>query len=182
MKDEKVTIFKWFWGWQDDRQEAWLEEMSQNGLHLVDIKAFGRYVFEVNTDNSYIYRMDFDRTSRKNTDYFRLIEDAGWERVITVMGWQYWRKDASNGKTAEIFTDNDSKIKKYNRFLTSLLVSSPVSMFIIVLGMFKRFPGRHPQWVVIMTISLYMAWFFFVGVNIIKVIQRINELKRMRGL
>ena len=181
MNDNKVTIFKWFWGWQDDIQETWLEEMSQKGLHLVDIKAFGRYVFEVDTEKSYIYRMDFDRTSKKNSDYYRLIEDAGWECVITVLGWQYWRIDASDGKAAELFTDNGSKIKKYNRFLTSLLVPTPAPMF-IVLAMFARFPGRHPQWVVILTISLYVGWFLFLGVNIVKVVQRINHLKSMRTL
>jgi hypothetical protein len=182
MKEDRITQFKWFWGWQDDKQEAWLEEMSQKGLHLVDIKAFGRYLFEIDADKSYIYRMDFDRSSGKTSDYFRLIEDAGWERVITVQGWQYWRKERSGGKTPEIFTDNASKIKKYERFLTSMLVSTPASMFIILLAQFKRFPGRHPQWVIIVTISLYAAWFLFLGVNIVKVIQRINQLKRRQTL
>lgn len=181
MNDDMVTIFKWFWGWQDDKQEAWLEEMSQKSLHLVDIKAFGRYVFEVNPDKSYVYRMDFDRTSGKNSDYFRMIEESGWERVISVLGWQYWRKLTSEGKSNEIFTDNQSKIKKYNRFLTSLLVPTPAPMF-IVLALFARFPGRHPQWLVILTISLYAAWFLFLGVNIVKVVQRINELKRRQTL
>jgi hypothetical protein len=181
MKGNRITQFKWFWGWQDDKQESWLEKMSQNGLHLRDIKAFGRYVFEIDSTKSYIYRMDFDRTSGKDSDYFRLIEEAGWERVVQVLGWQYWRKDASQGQTAEIFTDNQSKIKKYNRFLTSLLAPTPAPMF-IVLAMFARFPGRHPQWVVILTISLYAAWFLFLGLNIVKVIQRINTLKRMNTL
>lgn len=181
MKDDKVVVFKWFWGWQDDKQEAWLEEMSRKGLHLVDMKAFGRYVFEVDSTKTYIYRMDFDRISGKNSDNFKLIEEAGWERVITVLGWQYWRKERSGGKTPEIFTDNASKIKKYNRFLTSLLVPTLTPMF-IVLALFARFPGRSPQWVVILTISLYAAWFLFLGVNIVKVIQRINQLKCQQTL
>ena len=181
MHDTLVTKFKWFWGWQDDKQEAWLDAMSRAGLQLQNIKAFGRYVFKVNPEKGYVYRMDFDRTSGKDSDYFSLIEEAGWEHVIQVLGWHYWRKVTSEERTVEIFTDNESKIKKYERFLPSLLVPTTAPMF-IVLALFARFPGRHPQWFVILTISLYAFWFLFLGINVIKVIQRINELKRMKSL
>ena len=181
MKDTLVTKFKWFWGWQDDKQEAWLEAMSKAGLQLENIRAFGRYIFEVDTTKNYAYRMDFDRTIGRDSDYFRLIEEAGWEHVLQVLGWQYWRKETSEGKSAEIFTDNESKIKKYQRFLTSLFVPTSGSMF-IVLALFARYPGRHPQWVVIMTLSLYAVWALFLTLNAVKVVQRINELKRMKSL
>ncbi len=32
---ERVIEHKWFWAWQDDKEERWLEEMSERGLHLV---------------------------------------------------------------------------------------------------------------------------------------------------
>ncbi len=182
MKENRITQFKWFWAWQDDKQEVWLEEMSRKGLHLIDMKAFGRYVFEVDSSKSFIYRMDFDQKSGKGSDYFTFFEEAGWERVIQVSGWQYWRKPSSAGQTAEIFTDNNSKIKKYQRLLTSLMVPTPASMFIIILAMFKRFPGRHPQWVVILTISLFAVWILFLAVNAVKVAQRVNHLKQMKTL
>lgn len=181
MKGIRVSKFKWFWGWQDDKQEAWLEEMSREGLQMTNIKAFGRYVFKVDTTKEYVYRMDFDRTSGRDSDYFRLIEEAGWERVIQVLGWQYWRKETSEGKSAEIFTDNESKIKKYQRFLTSLFVPTSGSSF-IVLALFARYPGRHPQWVVITTFSLFGIWYLFLALNAVKVVQRINDLKRMKSL
>ena len=179
MKDTLVTKFKWFWGWQDDKQEAWLGAMSQAGLQLQNIRAFGRYIFEVDTTKNYVYRMDF--TSGRDSDYFHLIEEAGWEHVLQVLGWQYWRKETLEGVTAEIFTDNESKIKKYQRYLTSIFVPTTGSMF-IVLALFARFPSRHPQWVVIMTLSIFAAWSLFLAVNAVKVVQRINELKRMKSL
>lgn len=181
MKENRITQFKWFWAWQDEKQEAWLEEMSRKGLHLVDIKAFGRYVFEVDSSESFIYRMDFDQKLGKDSDYFAFLEEAGWERVIRVLGWQYWRKKSYAGQTAEIFTDNHSKIKKYERFITSLMVPTNTT-FIFVLAMFKRFPGRHPQWVVIVTIAIYAIWYLFLIVNTVNVIRRINELKHIKTL
>ena len=181
MNDLKVTKLKWFWSWQDENQEAWLEAMARGGLHLKDMKAFGRYVFEVGTPCAYAYRMDFDQSSGKDSEYFNLIRDAGWEHVMQVMGWQYWRKEASDGKPAELFSDNASKIKKYKRFLVTL--SGPIpALFIIVLGMFKRFPGRHPEWVVITTITVFMLYFAFLAVNLVKITQRIRNLEQTSRL
>ncbi len=34
MNQSIVRISKWFWPWQDDKEEAWLEELSRQGLHL----------------------------------------------------------------------------------------------------------------------------------------------------
>ena len=181
MQENLVTKFKWFWGWQDDKQEAWLEAMSRRGLHLKRIRAFGRYVFELGEPKNFIYRLDFDQKSGQDSEYFNLIEEAGWVRIAQVLGWQYWRKETAEGKSAEIFTDNESKIRKYRRLLASWMVPSPAIM-VIVLGMFKRFPGRHPQWVIVLTISIFAVWSVFLVVNFLKVTQRINNLKRMRTL
>ena len=180
MNANLVTQFKWFWAWQDDKQEDWLEAMSQEGLHLQSIKAFGRYVFEPGAPRKYTYRMDFDQTSGKDSDYFHLIREAGWKRITEVAGWQYWRKEAREGKTPELYTDTESKIRKYQRLLVSLLLPSPA--FIVVLGVFKRFPGRHPQWFVALVISTFAALFLFLTVNLVNIALRIIELKRMQTL
>lgn len=181
MSTVQVTKFKWFWAWQDDKQEAWLEEMSRGGLHLKDHKAFSRYVFVVGEPTDYTYRMDFDQSSGKNSDYVNLIEDAGWEHVMTLAGWQFWRIAAGEGKSAELFTDAESKVRKYKRLLTSLFVPGP-AMFVVVLGMFKRFPGRHPQWFVITTISIFVLYILFVAINFVKVLQRIRRLEQIKPL
>ena len=179
MDENRVIQFKWFWSWQDDKQEAWLEAMSQKGLHLQDIKVFGRYVFDVGTPRNYTYRLDFDQTSVKDSDYFQLIQEAGWERMIEIAGWQYWRKETNEGKTPELFTDTESKIRKYQRLMVGLLVQSPL-LIVVVLGAFKRFPGRHPQWFVVLVISIFVVGILFSAVNLVMVAQRINDLKRMQ--
>ena len=181
MDETRMTQFKWFWAWQDDKQGDWLEAMSREGLHLQNIKAFGRYVFEVGAPRKYTYRLDFDQTSGKDSDYFHLIQEAGWERIIEVAGWQYWRKEAYEGKTPELFTDTESKIRKYQRLLVGLLLP-PFGIIVVVLGMFKRFPGRHPQWFVILVISIFVVWILFSTVTLVNVVQRINDLKRVQTL
>jgi hypothetical protein len=181
MDETRITKFKWFWAWQDDKQEAWLEAMSREGLHLQTIKAFGRYVFEPGAPRKYTYRLDFDQKSGKDSDYFQLIQEAGWERVVELAGWQYWRTESAEAKTPEIFTDAESKIRKYQRLILGLASPAP-ALFVIVLAMFKKFPGRHPQWFVVLTISIFVAWILFSAVNLVNVALRINDLKRMQTL
>lgn len=151
--------------------------MAREGLHLKDLKAFGRYVFELGEPQNYTYRMDFDQSSGKESDYFLLIQEAGWEHVVQVMGWQYWRKETVDDRPSELFTDIESKIQKYKRLQVSLIGPAPAIM-IIVLSMFKRFPGRHPQWVVISTITIFVLYILFMAVNLVKITQRINTLRQ----
>jgi hypothetical protein len=181
MEAARAIKTKWFWAWQDDKQETWLEEMSRQGLHLQAIKPFGRYVFEQGEPREISYRLDFDKSSGKDSDYFQLIQDAGWERIAAVAGWQYWRKETGEGRTTEIFTDNDSKIRKYQRLILGLSSPAP-ALFVIVLGMFRRFPGRHPQWFVVLTISIFAVYLLFLAVNLASILLRIRDLRQLRPL
>ncbi len=36
MAKELVIKPKWFWAWQDEKEEAWLTAMAREGYHLED--------------------------------------------------------------------------------------------------------------------------------------------------
>ena len=40
-----IIKYKWFWAWDFNKEEEWLNEMSEKGLQLTDVKAI-RYKFE----------------------------------------------------------------------------------------------------------------------------------------
>ena len=98
---------KWFWLWQDDIEEAWLEQMSQLGLHLKKAQIMAQYDFIQGQPEDFAYRLDFrDSLKRKNKEeYIHLFNDAGWEYLGEMGGWQYFRKPAQPGDDKEIFTD-----------------------------------------------------------------------------
>jgi hypothetical protein len=179
MNTTPVKRFKWFWACQDVEEEAWLGEMSKQGLHLKSPGCFHRYTFQAGAPREAVYRLDFLKRSEKTEDYFQLIRDAGWEHLGEMNGWQYWRKAVQDGGTPEIFTDIESKIQKYQR-LTASFSTSAGFLLVIGLAVFKRFPGRHPLWFVILYIALFFSWLLFAALNTIKVQMRINELKRSR--
>jgi hypothetical protein len=131
MEGQLISKSKWFWAWQDDREEAWLSEMARQGLHLRQASPFGQYTFVSGPPRAMAYRLDFITQSKKNSDYFQLFQDAGWEHVGEMSGWQYWRKEIVEGRVPEIFTDNASKIQKYQRLLGFLVIFLPINIIFL---------------------------------------------------
>jgi len=162
---------RWFWGWQDDKEEAWLQDMARQGLHLKS-PGFGSYAFTQGEPREMVYRLDFLSDTKNRASYLQLFQDAGWEHVGELSGWQYWRKERRGSEADEIFTDNESKIQKYKRLINYLLVTLPiyVPMYIVVINHKSGVIETIVLVVMLMLLALY--GFFFI-----KLQQRINQLK-----
>ena len=180
MDERIVSKHRWFFSWQDEKQEAWLREMSRQGLHLKEPGAFGRFLFVQGRAGEYSYCLDYNR-GKPSENYLQLIRDAGWEYLGKQAGWHYWRKEVLNGQAHELFTDVGSKIQKYQRLLAGYITSAP-ALYIIGLAAFKQYPGRHPLWFVILFISLFMGWIVFAAIKAFMIQVRINELRQKKAL
>ena len=175
MNSKPIRRTKWFWGWQDDKEEAWLQDMARQGLHL-KFPGFGSYVFLHGEPREMVYRLDFLNDAKNRTSYLQLFHDAGWEHIGELSGWHYWRKDRRGGDSDEIFTDAESKIQKYKRLINYLLVSLPIylPMYIVVIN---RKSGVIETFILaVMLLLLALYGFFFI-----KLQQRINQLKAQAG-
>jgi Protein of unknown function (DUF2812) len=183
MKETIIRKHKLFFSWQDEKREAWLAEMSRHGLHLKEPGTLGSFLFVAGSPMEYSYGLDYNQ-NKPSDDYLQLIRDAGWEYLGVRSGWHYWRKEVVNGQIPELFTDAGSKIQKYQRLFAAYVTSGPAisAMYIIGLAIFKRYPGRHPLWFVILFISLFVAWILFAAINAIMIQKRINELKQKMNL
>ncbi len=110
---ETMKIFHWFWVWDDDKEEAWLREMSQQGKHFKSVNLPAEYVFETGEPMDYVYRLDYFIDRKDMPTYLQIFEDAGWDYMGEMAGWQYFRIVNVNGETPEIYSDKASKAKKY---------------------------------------------------------------------
>jgi hypothetical protein len=180
MEGALIYKSKWFWAWQDDREEAWLGEMARQGLHLRHAGPFGQYTFESGPPREMAYRLDFLPRSKKNADYFQLFQDAGWEHVGDMSGWQYWRKAIVDGKVPEIFTDNASKIQKYQRLLAFLVILYPI--YILLLANYNESAGSQGGGFFGALYEILFFLFFAICMlylfAIVMILRRISILKR----
>jgi hypothetical protein len=160
-----VTKYKWFWADQDLEQEQWLRELARQGLHLVSVVAIV-WTFARGEPADIVYRVDYS-SKGPDSDYNRLIEDAGWECATTSMGWHYWRKPVVDGRAPEIFTDNASKIARFQQVLAILIVLSVPTLLLL------------PKAAADQPVRVYVVMFALMGLYIygaIRLLIRISKL------
>ena len=172
MQAATMRRFKWFWAWQDEKEEEWLRSMAQDGWHLVSLVP-AMYTFERGEARDDVYRLDFVTAATDTEEYLQIFADAGWEHVGVQSGWQYFRRPASAGKTDEIYTDPTSKAQKYRRLLGFLIIFTPMysSLFVI----FVTRSGR-PNWTVVIAVvmaAISVIW----GVLLVMIGRRIKQLE-----
>ena len=173
MDTKKKRVFKVFWVWQDQEQEAWLHEMSAKGLHLISV-GLGLYTFEEGPTRQYVYRLDYQLGSQKDfAEYLEFFDAAGWEYIGKFNGWHYFRKPTKAGGNMEIYTDSESKVKKFERRLKILALTTP-GFLVIFFGSLER----YPMWFAVLLVSVISAYILYSGINVLMLIIRINQLKK----
>lgn len=164
--------FHWFWAWDDDKEEAWLREMAQKGWHFKSVTMPGYYHFEQGEPRNEFYRLDFFIDAKAKADYVQLFLDAGWEYLGEMGSWQYFRKTAQGNETPEIFSDNESKSKKYQRILFILIVLLPI--YINFINLLNKNQDTLSQ----LLTFLMFAFMLLYGYSIIRLGTRVNQLKK----
>ncbi len=161
--------FRWFWAWEDEKEESWLREMSQQGWHFKSVSIPHNYTFEQGEPTDYVYRLDYFIDQKNVEEYQQIFEDAGWDYMGKMSGWQYFRQEAVHGQELEIFTDNSSKAKKYQRLTLSLSAILPVFLFTFSIagnGIYRA-------------ATLLMGLIFvFYAYTMIRLLLRISQLRK----
>jgi hypothetical protein len=172
---EIIKLFKFFWPWQDQEQEKWLKEKSQTGLHLKKPNnLMGIYTFEKGEPQVFTYRLDFQSDLKNNKEtYIQIFEDAGWE-YLGESSWQYFRKPDQKETSNEIFTDNQSKIKKYERLVLYQ------SIFVVIFTMLFIVGGDLEgdlAWLSHLFTGFFIPSAILFIVSILTILDRIKNLK-----
>lgn len=178
MKTETKKIRKWFWVWNDEKEEAWLRNLSSGGWHLQKIGFLATYEFEHGVSRDIIYRIDYkDGYNLKLSEYLQIFRDSGWEHVGEMSGRHYFRTPMAGEEEPEIYTDNESKIIKYQRILTGYYIFIPLFLLVIInRPEITKIPGFSIFDIILIGLLLMELFFLYVVLNLIK---RIRQLKRI---
>lgn len=167
-----IKKFHWFWAWDDEKEEAWLREMSQQGWHLKSYQFPSNYTFEKGDPIDFVYRLDYFTDRKDTSNYLRLFQDAGWNHLGEMGGWQYFRKETINGEAPEIYSDNESKEKKYQRILLFLVILLPG--FSGAIFMASRSSSIFIQVITFVMIVLMLIYVYAM----VRLLHRISQLKK----
>ncbi|MBR5537703.1 MAG: DUF2812 domain-containing protein [Clostridia bacterium] len=131
----RKTIRKWFWVWDFDKEEQWLNDMAAQGLALVDV-GFARYVFEECEPDAYQVRLELLEnvpSHAESQQYIAFVEETGAEQVGRFCRWVYFRKKTADGPF-DLYSDLASRIRHLRRIVTLILPISAVNLFIGIIN------------------------------------------------
>ena len=101
-----MTVKKWIWVWDFDKEERWLNTMAQQGW-VLDRLGFCRYEFVRCEPGEYIVRLEM---REHDEGYLSFMADTGAEYVGRMVKWIYFRRKAEYGPF-DIFSDLDSRLE-----------------------------------------------------------------------
>jgi hypothetical protein len=164
--------FRWFFAWQDEEEEKWLREMALMGWHFQSVQLPGFYTFENGAPRDDVYRLDYLANTRDKAGYLQLFLDAGWSYLGEMNNWQYFRKPVENGVLPEIYTDNESKAKKYQRLMLVLVIILP-----LFTNMGRILSKTHSLGMQII-LGVYFLLLLFYIYSILMLLRRVRQLKK----
>ena len=129
MMDERKTVYKWFWVWDFEKEERWLNSMAMQGWALCEV-GFCKYVFERTEPGEYIIRLEM---RREDAEYEAFLEELGAEKVGRMVQWLYYRRRAEEGPF-DLFSDIDSRIAHLDRIAIMLLAVGLMNLGIGVMN------------------------------------------------
>ncbi len=116
--EERKTIRKWFWVWDFEKEEEWLNEMAANGWVPEDV-GLCTYHFVRREPGEYSVRLEMHPYDEA---YLAFMRETGAEYVGRMMMWMYFRKKTAYGPF-DLFSDIDSRIShldKIGKMLTAI--------------------------------------------------------------
>lgn len=123
--NEKKTIHRWWWAWNFDKEEQWLNEMAMEGWALYDA-GFCVYRFEKTEPGEYIIRLEMHKP---DTAYMEFMKETGAESVGRCAQWAYFRRKEGQG-SFNIFSDIDSRISHLNKIISLFLLAALANILI----------------------------------------------------
>lgn len=134
---ETKTAVRFYFAWEAEKEERWLEEMARAGWHLTS----GGIVFRFRRGEAaeVRYRLDYrNEHGEALREYVGLCRDAGWEHVARFGGWLYFR--TADAAAPELYTDAASLAERYKRLIALLAVLLVVN--VSGAARFVDHPGR----------------------------------------
>lgn len=145
---EKKTIHKWFWVWDFEKEETWLNEMAETGW-VLDELGFCKYTFVKCEPGEYTVRLEMREFDQ---EYLNFMEETGAEYVGRVVKFIYFRKKCECGKF-DIFSDIDSRIQHLNRIGNMLLL---IGIANLLIGIANSINAVDLGWINLLCATLLM--------------------------
>lgn len=174
---ENLIKFKWWWSWNSDDFESYLENMAQNGW-LLKSAGFGLIYLSFEKSQPQNVRYCLDYNSKYTEEYTQIVSDDGWKLLGKSSGWILWSK-AYTDTRPNLFTDKTSLIDRNKRLLSFSAIILATQIPIGIINFNSLFNGSEShsgpfRWIVL---GLYL---FIITTFIYAIFKMLMENKNLK--
>lgn len=145
---ERRKIWKVFFVWNYDKEEAWMNEMAMQGWTLVAV-GFFNYTFERTEPCEYTIRMEMRPHDQA---YLEFLRENDIEYVGHCFQWHYYRKKTSLG-SFDLYSDIESKIQHMDRIGKMLFI---IGLANLMIGIANSLGPNRLGWLNLLCATLLM--------------------------
>ena len=117
----KKVIRKWFWAWQFEEEEKWLNQMAAEGWALCEV-GYAKYTFTPCEKGQYTFKLEYlanHASHSESVKYISKIKESGAEYIGNMLQWVYFRQDITKGNF-EALSSRGTRIKHMERIVGML--------------------------------------------------------------
>lgn len=127
MNQNVKRLIRMFWLWRESDEIEWLHQMSLDGWHLSNVNGL-IYSLTKGEPKDLLYHWDFIPQSKQDHhDYVETFKDAGWH-LVCHHGSTFYFSSPSDNKYKDVYTDHQSRSKKYKMLLLMHIILFPMVM------------------------------------------------------
>lgn len=145
---ESRTMHKWYWVWEFEKEDDWLNDMALNGW-VLDSVGFCTYRFVRCEPGEYSVHTEMHPADEGYVDFMR---ETGAEYVGRMMMWMYFRKKTADGPF-DLFSDIDSRIGHLDKIGKMLSIVGGANLLI---GLANTFSPARFGWINLLCATLLM--------------------------
>lgn len=170
-----ISEFKWWWAWDYENIENWLESMEAAGLQLVNTRLDGvLFYFEKCKPAKARYCIDYQ--NKLTPEYINIITDDGWKLYKIGFGWYILRKKY-DGERPDLYTDFEGLVTRNKSLLMFMGVISVVELMFIANLVWKayRYPSSGNYATAGIIGAFIIAFFAFIITNLSMQIKKFRK-------
>lgn len=171
-----IKQYKWWWAWNYEKIEQWLEDMEAGGLRLIDVTIDGIcFHFEKSKPAKARYCIDYQ--SKLTPEYISLINDDGWQIFKIGFGWYILRKQYDEDRP-EFYNDFEALIARDKTLLSIMLVIGVPSILLLGLVIIQDY-GKNLNLALLIEFFVITLFYTFASTNLYLQIQKFKNNKKV---
>nr|WP_290441291.1 DUF2812 domain-containing protein [Clostridium gasigenes] len=176
-------VFKSFYIFDIHKEEEWLNEMANKGLHFKNVKFLCLYTFKKDTCEDVIYRIDFKEKIYDKEEYYKLYREYGFEYISKMRYFNYFKYtgEKENYKSVELYnnpTEELKWLKKYHYLILGCFVLELVILTNMIIG---KLNDNSISIVPILLIGLVCILILFTTTKFSLSINRLKKIVKKTG-